>query len=200
MPIERYKVGRKYTERLQTSADFTDPEAVREVMSALAASDHTVEARLADAERRATAHLKRIKMPLDPNACPYGDPTWLRENERKSLDWYAINILNTIRMLRNQIKRGDVELAVDLALDLGVLATEASMIQYIAGNTGRGGEGFKTSDMHSDIVRRHEAWCAEADKLWKAPRQKWGTLAIAKLIDPSRFETIRKVIKNRKPR
>jgi hypothetical protein len=200
MPIERYKVGRKYTERLHTSADFTDPEAVREVMSALAASDHTVEARLAGAKRRATAHLKRVKMPLDPNAWPYGDPTWLRENERKSLDWYAINILNTIQILQKQIELGEVELAVDLALDLGVLATEAKMIQYIAGNTGRGGEGFKTSDTLSDIARRNEAWCAEADKLWRAPRQKWGALAIAKLIDPSRFETIRKVIKDRKPR
>jgi hypothetical protein len=69
---------------------------------------------------------------VDPRARPYGDPTWLRNNERKSLDWYAISILNTVQIVRKQIERGDVRLAVDLALDLGVLATEAKMIQYMA--------------------------------------------------------------------
>ena len=51
-------------------------------------------------------------------------------------------------MLRNQIERSAVELTAGLALDLGVLTTEAKMIQYIGANTDSGGEGFKTSDMY----------------------------------------------------
>ena len=67
-------------------------------------------------------------MPIDPNAPCYGDPAWLRENERSPLVWYAINILNTVRMLRLQIEHGDAKLAADFALDLGVLATEAKFV------------------------------------------------------------------------
>jgi hypothetical protein len=200
MTVERYRVGRAYTKRLRARVELTDLDGMRAILEALASRDHTAEGRLDDAERRALAHLKREKMPVNPNEPPYADPAWLRDNERKSLDWYAINILNTIQILRKQIELGDMWLAVDLALDLGVLATEAKMIQYIARNTGRGGEGFKTSDTLSDVAKQHEAWRAEADKLWRPPRQKWGAQAIAKLIDPSRFETIRKVIKDRKPR
>ena len=198
MPIKRYTVGRVYTKRTHAPVALTDLDGMRALMNALASSDPTVEGRLADAERRATAHLKRAKMPLDPRARPYGDPTWLRDNERKSLDWYAISILNTVQILRKQIERGDVRLAVDLALDLGVLVTEAKMIQYMASNPARGGKD-KAAARRAAVAQDRAQWCAEADRLWKPPRQKWGALAIAKLIDPTRFETIRKVIADRKP-
>lgn len=200
MPVERYKVGRSYTERHQAKADMADPEAVPTVMKEMMAHGcFTVDERIAVAERRAVAHLQQAGMPLDPNEPRYHEPIWLRENERKSLDWYAIRILNTIQILRQQIDRGDARLAANFALDLGVLATEAAMIKYVAGNTGRGGQGFKTSDKYQDVVAQHAAWCERADEHWKT-KTSWGALAIAKLIDPIRAETIRKVIRNRKPR
>jgi hypothetical protein len=193
MPV--YTVGRGYTKRHHAKADTADPEAVRTVMEEMAAAGpFGVEGRLADAEQRAIAYLQG----KDPSAPLYGDPAWRRENERKSLDWYAIEILNTIRILRRQIERGDARLAADLALDLGVLATEAKMIQYIAGNTNRGGQGFKTSDKYQEVAAQHAAWRAQADELWKK-KPRYGALAIAKLIDPARAETIRKVIVSRKP-
>ena len=199
MPVERYPVGRPYTKRHHAKADFADPEAVRTVIEEMrAALPFGVEGRLADAEQRAIAYLQGKGMPLDRNAPPYGDPAWRRENERKSLNWYAIEILNTIRILRQQIELGDARLAADLALDVGVLVTEATMIQFVAGNTGRGGQGFKTSDKYQEVVAQHAAWCEQADEFWKT-RNSWGALAIAKLIDPLRAETIRKIIKGRKP-
>ena len=195
---ERYEVGRGYTKRQRIRATI-DPDGMRAVMDALAANSPDVQGRIADLERRAAAHLKNANMPLDLRSPIYGNPAWLRENERKSLDWYAFSILNAIRMLRKQSERGELWNAVDFALDLGVLATEAQMIQYVSGNTSRGGEGFKTSQKHQDTVAQHAAWCAQADELWET-RRSWGALAIAKLIDPARAETIRKVIRDRKPR
>jgi hypothetical protein len=116
--VERYEVGRAYTKRRRVRAALTDLDGMRAVMNALASAP-TVQRRLADLESRATAHLKRAKKPLDPKGAIYGDPAWLRDNERNSRDWYAINILNTIRMLRKQIERDEVWHAVDFALDLG---------------------------------------------------------------------------------
>jgi hypothetical protein len=166
MPVERYKVGRRYTEREHTAADFADPEAVREVMESLAARDYTVEGRLADAERRATAYLQRANMPIDPSAPPYGDPAWLRANERKSLDWYAINILNTIRMLRKQIERGELWHAVDFALDLGGLAAEAKMIQYMASNPAQGGKTKASQDRRA-VDDRIAIYRQQAEEKWR---------------------------------
>ena len=113
-------------------------------MSEMAACDSTIEGRLADAERRAMAHLQQAGMPGDPRDSSYGDPSWLRMNERTSTVWYAISIVNTVRILRKQIERGDVRLAVDVALDLGVLTTEARIVQERVGGSTRGAEGFKT--------------------------------------------------------
>jgi hypothetical protein len=144
--VERYEVGRAYTKRRRVRVDLTDLDGMRAVMNALAASDPTVEGRLANLESRATAHLKHEKKPLDPNASIYGDPVWLRDNDRKSLDWYAINILNTIRMLRKQIERGEVWHAVDFALELGGLAAEAKMIQYMASNPAQGSKTKTSQD------------------------------------------------------
>jgi hypothetical protein len=121
---ERYEVGSGYTKRQRIRATI-DPDGMRAVMDALAASSPDVQGRIADLERRAAAHLKNANMPLDLRSPIYRNPAWLRENERKSLDWYAFSILNTIRMLRKQSERGELWNAVDFALDLGVLATEA---------------------------------------------------------------------------
>jgi hypothetical protein len=173
MPIERYKVGRLYTRRERARADFADPEAVREVMNDLASRDYTVEGRLADAERRAEAYLKRANMPLDLRAGIYGDSAWLRSNERKSLVWYAINILNTIRMLRRQIERGDASLAADLALDLGELFTEAKFIQELTGKQAEGGRAPR-----EEVAQRHAEWRREAERMWER-HPKWSTTRVA---------------------
>jgi hypothetical protein len=189
MPIERYEVGRSYTKRQHNRADMSDPEAVRTVMEEFAAGGpFTVERRLEDAERRAIAHLQQAGMSVDPHGPPYGDPAWLRENERYSLDWYAINILNTIRILRLQIKRGDARMAADIALDLGVLATEAKIVQERVGGSIRGAEGFKVSDRRIlDKKARDEAYISQAVKEWNKPgRKKWGASKIAPLIEPDR--------------
>jgi hypothetical protein len=200
MAVERYRRGRSYTARHYASADLDDPEAMLTVMEEMAASDPTVEGRLADAERRAMAHLAREKMPLDPHGPPYGDPAWLRENERRSATWYAVNILIVIRTLRKLIERGDARLAADIALDLGILATEAKMIQYMASNPAEAGKA-KASAQRAEVERQHTRWLAEAGRLWAKPaKRKWGARAIAKEIDPSKVETIRKVIAGRKPR
>jgi hypothetical protein len=199
---ECYEVGRSYTKRVRTRV--TDPHEMRALMTALAASDPTAQGRLADLESRAIAHLKRAKMPLDPNARPYGDRTWLRENERRSLDWYAIQILNTIRILRKQVERRDVWLAVDLALDLGVLATEAMMIQHKADHTSRGGQGFKTSDkILLDIPEQRVSWRVRARELWvENPRRKQTDVAkqikleqIDRDPDPKKHRAIRTIVR-----
>ena len=90
---ERYEVGRGYTKRQRIRATI-DPDGMRAVMDALAANYPDVQGRIADLERRAAAHLKNANMPLDLRSPIYGNPPWLRENERKSLDWYAFSILN----------------------------------------------------------------------------------------------------------
>jgi hypothetical protein len=179
MAIKRYKVGRSYTERTYLVADFDDYDAVRTVMETWAAADHTLEGRLADAERRAKAYLTQANMPLDPRESPYGDPTWQRTNERKSVTWYAINILNTIRMLRQQIEHGDTRFAVDLALDLGVLIREGATVQDRVGGSIRGGVGAKNTDERREIEKRNAAWREQAIELWKGPRRRWGAAAIA---------------------
>jgi hypothetical protein len=185
MPVERYKVGRSYTARYGARANLADPAATRTVMAEMAASDFTIEGRLADAERRAVAHLQQAGMPVDPHGALYGDPTWVRDNERRSTSWYAISIVNTVRILRKQIERGDVRAAVDFALDLGVLATEARIVQERVGGSIRGGEGFKTSTRRDDKKARDEAYIAQAVKEWNKPgRKKWGASKIASLIEP----------------
>jgi hypothetical protein len=204
MPVERYKVGRSYTERHHGRADSADAEAVRTLMEEMAARDSTVEGRLADAERRAIKHLQGNGMPLDPNAPPYCDSAWRRENERKSLDWYAIEILNTIRILRRQIERGDARLAADLALDVGVLATEAKIVQKRVGGSVRGADGFKASDRRLlDKKARDEAWIEHAVKEWGKPgRKNYGASKIAPLIepDPTKQRNCRRIIGPYKPK
>jgi hypothetical protein len=191
---ERYAVGRAYTKRQRVRA-ATDLDGMRAVTNALAANYTTVQGRIEDLERRAAEHLKRAEMPLDLRAPIYGDPAWLRENERKSLEWYAFSILNTIRMLRKQIERGELWHAIDFALDLGVLAAEVKMIQYMASNPARAGKA-KAALKKPAVKQSHAAWLAAADKLRKTPgKKKWGALAIAREIDPARAETIRKIIR-----
>jgi hypothetical protein len=200
MTIRRYKVGRSYTERTYLIADLDDHEALRTLMEEWAAADYTLEGRLADAERRAKAYLTQANMPLDPRESPYGDPTWQRTNERKSVSWYAINILNIIRMLRLQLERGDTRLAVDLALDLGVLIREGAIVQDRVGGSIRGGAAAKNTDERREIERRNAAWREQAIELWKGPRRRWGAAAIARRIDANRERTIRRVIGDLKPR
>jgi hypothetical protein len=195
--VERYLVGRRYTRRERVGADCSDLDGMRAVMNAIA-SAQTVQRRLADLERRATAHLERAKMPLDPKGKIYGDAAWLRDNERKSLDWYAFNIVNTIRLLRVQIERGEVWNAVDFALELGGLAAEAEKIQYHTAITRRGGRGFRASDKLKDAATRHAEWRALADEHWRR-NPSWGAAAIAKEIDPKRARTVRRIIRDRKP-
>jgi hypothetical protein len=204
MPVERYQVGRSYTKRHYTKADSADPEAMLTVMDEMAAGGpYTVERRLADAEQRAMAHLRGEGKPLDPRSPPYGDPAWLRENERRSLDWYAINILNAVRILRKQIEHGDMKAAVDFALDLGVLATEAKIVQERLGGSERGGEGFKLSDRQHEKETRDKDYIERAIKEWSKPgRQRWGASRIAPLIepDPTKQRTCRRIIGSAKPK
>jgi hypothetical protein len=201
MPVERYRRGRSYTRRYGTRADLAEPDAVRTVMDEMAACDFTVEGRLADAERRAIAHLRQAGKPVDPHGPPYGNPAWLRENERRSTHWYAINIVNTIRMLRKQIERGDVRLAVDLALDLGVLTTEARMVEARVGGSERGGAGTKDSEHRTGIEQRNAEWCASAIEEWAKPgRRWWGAEKIAMKIAPAQVRTCRRVIGHLKPK
>jgi hypothetical protein len=164
--IDRYEVGRAYTKRCRARVALTDLDGMRAVMKALAASDPTVQGRLADLESRATAHLKHKKRPLDPNASIYSDPAWLRDNERKSLVWYAFKILNTIRMLRKQIERGEVWHAVDFALDLGGLAAEAKMIQYMASNPAQGGKTKASQDRRA-VDERIAIYRQQAEEKWR---------------------------------
>jgi hypothetical protein len=198
MAIKRYKVGRSYTERTYLVADLDDYEAVQSVMEGLAAPDRTLEGRLADAERRAKAYLIQANMPLDPRQSPYGDPTWQLTNERKSVAWYAINILN-IRILRLQIERGDTRLAVESALDLGFLIREGAVVQDRVGGSIRGGLGAKHTDERREVEERHASWREKANELWKGPRRRWSAAAIAREIDASKERNIRRVIGKLKP-
>jgi hypothetical protein len=148
-------------------------------------------------------HLQQAGLPVDPRDPRYGAPGWLRENERRSPAWYAINIVNTVRILRKQIERGDVRLAVDLALDLGVLATEARIVQGRVGGSILGGEGFKASTRQEDKKARDEAYIAEAIREWNKPGQKrWGASKIAPLIepDPKKQRNCRRIIGPFRPR
>jgi hypothetical protein len=201
MAVERYTVGRSYTRRHHAKADWADLEAVRTVMEEMAdGAPYTVENRIAALQRDAIAYLEEKGMPLDPNASCYGDPAWRRENERQSLVWYAINILNTIRFLRQQIDRGDAGLAADFAFDVGVLATEAKMLQYMVSNPAKAGKA-KASARSTIVERQRSQWIEEANRFWEKPaKRKWGARAIAKEIDPTKAETIRKVIAGLKPR
>jgi hypothetical protein len=198
MAIERYSVGRVGTKRQHSKADFADSETVRTVMEEMAAGGpYTVEERLADAERRATAHLQHAGMPLAPSAPPYGDPGWLRRNERTSLVWYAIKILNTVRFLRQQIERGDARLAADLALDLGVLATEARFVQARTEKQGQGGRAQR-----EEAAQRHVAWRRQAVEIWER-HPTWSASEVARLIAKDAgcsFQTVRQKIPDLDPK
>jgi hypothetical protein len=197
--VEHYTVGRGYTKRQRVSVDFADLDGMRAVMNELAASNTSVEGRLAGAEQRAIAYLQGKGMPIDPSAPPYGGSAWRRENERKSLDWYAIEILNTIRILHLQIERGDARLAADLALDVGVLATEAAMIQYNVHTATEGGRGNKASDRRREQRQAREQVRARAEDL-RRRHPSWSVSRIARDIDPARERSIRRTIKDIKPR
>jgi hypothetical protein len=196
--VEQYEVGRGYTKRQRIGAESSDLEGMRAMLDELASADHTVEGRLADLQRQVEEILTRAGLPLVARGEPYGNPEWCQRNEHKSLEWYAIHLLTAIKRLRQQIAAGDRRLLVDLALEIGVLAAEAKMIQYTTGNTSRGGRGFRNSDKRKDAVAQHAAWCAEADEHWRE-HPSWGARTIAKLINPKRAETVRKVIKGRRP-
>jgi hypothetical protein len=196
--VERYTVGRGYTKRQRVSVDVADLDGMRAVMNELAASNTSVEGRLADAEQRTITYLRGKGMPVDPSAPPYGDPVWRRENERKSLDWYAIEILNTIRILRLQIERGDARLAADLALDVGVLATEAAMIQYNVHTAAGGGRGNRESDRQREQHQAREHDRARAEDL-RRRHPSWSVRRIACEIDPARERSIRRTIADLKP-
>jgi hypothetical protein len=196
MPIERYPMGRSYTEREYAKADFADPEAVRTVIEEMMSRNFTVEGRVADLERGAIAYLQQEGMPDDPNSPCYGDPAWLRDNERWSLIWYAIEILKTIRLMRKRIERGDARLAADFALDLGVLATEAKFIQQRTGKQGEGGRAPR-----EEAAQRHAAWRRKADKIWKR-HSTWTTSQVARLVAKDAgcsFQTVRPVIADLNP-
>jgi hypothetical protein len=196
--VERYPVGRAYTKRHCIRADVTDLDGMRTVMDPLAVSGQTVQGRIMDLERRAAAYLKRANMPLDLRAPIYGDPTWLRENERESLDWYAFSILNTIRMLRKQIERGELWHAVDFALDLGVLATEAKIVGFWIGRSSEGGRESKYSDRKSDQARVRGRDRQAAIEL-RRKHPTWSVRRIAMTIDPTRERSIRRTIADLKP-
>lgn len=184
MAVERYEVGRKYTKRVHTKVALSDLEGMHELMEELASSDLTVAPRLADLEARAAA-------------VPQSD----QEQERESLGWYAGQILAAIAMLRRQIELGKIELAVDLALEIGVLATEAKMIQYHAGNTRRGGEGFKTSDVYLDVKKQHDQIRDRARELWtENPKRNQITVATKIDPDPKKRRNIIRVISDLDPR
>src|SRR5687767_4191094 len=113
MPIERYPVGRSGTEREHAKADFADPEAVRTILEEMMSHTLAVDGRIANLEHTARVFLQRNGVSDAPNAPRYSDPTWLRENERKSLVWYSIEILRTADWLRKMIEGGNAKMAAD---------------------------------------------------------------------------------------
>jgi hypothetical protein len=147
--VERYEVGRPYTRRRRVKVALADLDGMRAVMEAMAASDFSVEGRLADLEAQAA------EMPRSAH-----------EKQRESLGWYAGRILDTIAMLRRQMERGEIGLAVDLALDLGVLATEAKMIQYMTSNPAQGGKTKAWQDRRA-VDERIAIYRQQAEEKWR---------------------------------
>ena len=120
----------------------------------------------------ATATLQRGGMPLDPGAPIYSDRDWLRrgreQNAYCSAAWYASEILETVGRLRTFRERGDIDLASNLALHLGMLATEARFLVYMANNARKGGkEKASTSIAREQAAARIADWRSRAFEYWR---------------------------------
>jgi hypothetical protein len=202
MPVERYPVGRKYTKRNRI---YISPESIdtEEGAAALAeslremAKGATLEGRLASTIQWATATLECAGLPLDPSAPIYSDRAWLRENAYQSAAWYAITILETFGWLRTFRERGDTGLALNLALELGVLATEARLLKYMSRKAVKMAQA-KASKQREKAAEDLEKWRREADKKWDKHQLK-SAADVARLIDRARAGTIRKKIADLKP-
>jgi hypothetical protein len=92
------------------------------------------EERIAAMEQGAKKFLEAAGLPVDPVAkvCYTRDGIeWqgntlsaVEDEERLTLKWYSAKFLNDLRIARGAIERGDAELAADMGLTLGELATE----------------------------------------------------------------------------
>jgi hypothetical protein len=199
--IERYKIGRKYTERHRVSVSLNTPEGAQAIEDGLeaAAAAATVEGRIAPAISWATATLKQAGMPLDYNALVYNEPQWQRENARRSAVWYALKIIEAAHFLRIFVKAGDPQLVAQFALDLAELVTEARFIfGVVVRNAAVGGKEAKNSDKrHVQELQRAEWRHGAAERWQKNP--KLSASEVARRIDPARARTIRRVISDLKP-
>jgi hypothetical protein len=199
MPIERFPVGRRYTRRIRVqirgAALETDEGAavLAETLRSMATTS-TARRRIAVARCWAAAVLERVGLPLDPAAPIYSDRHWLKGNERRTLEWYAIEILDAAAWIERFRERGDTDFALTRALDLGGLVAEVGVIKAMA-DTARTG-GTKPKEGKQEL---HQNWREKAAEIW-ARRPSRSVRRVSSLIDPDHWETVRKQIADLKPK
>jgi hypothetical protein len=172
MTIKRYLVGRTYNVRRKVSVS-KESLSTQEGASILfdcfreIGQSTTIEGRIAPAVSWSTATLERAQMPNDPNAPIYSEHDWLRANERRTAEWYAIKILQSVSFLRTFIQRGDANLAADVALDVAEIVTEGKFIfGYFGRNASEGGNA-KAADVRPEAEARILECRRQATKLWR---------------------------------
>jgi hypothetical protein len=190
MARERKYTGRDaYLKFVKTG--FTEEEA------ADASRDSGTGARLHFASCWARKTLERHNMPLEVSAPIYSDPDWRQHNERRSPEWYAIEMLRAVGSLTDMLKEDNAPFAAVFAWRLAWLLSEARFLNYITANASKGGAA-KALERESVLRQRDAGWREEAVKLWTR-HPSWSATAIAKLIDPARERTIRRVIADLNP-
>jgi hypothetical protein len=204
MPIVRVERGRGYTKRayLRVEGELTADD-VRRLDRATADMRLAIplEGKLTKSEHAARTQLTCSGLPLDPYDPLYSDD-WMRRNERRSLDWYAVRLLRVILLWRDHLEKGDVENAMAECFVLGELVNEAKMVVHMVGGQSRGGEGAKGTDERLKQQKERERLQAEAEKIWKR-HPDWSKTAVAARVSKldgvsASIRTIRREI--RKPK
>lgn len=200
MPVERLKLGRAYTrrERLVLTCPVSPADRTEFLpREAVSAPGPSYVWRLKPALEWARTVLERTGLPLDPNAAVYADRAWRLANERRSPEWYAIQILMVGRDLRLFAERGNAAIAADLGIDFGELVTEARIAGYFDRNAARGGQ-VKAAERRAEIEERSDEWRRQAAEYWSR-HPRWSAMTVAGRIDPARLRTVWNAIIKQKP-
>jgi hypothetical protein len=201
MPIERIKVGRKYTERTYirqvgepTEEDRQEAERVWNALQEAA----SLKGKIGKIAEAAIWQLDQSGLPHDPRNPIYSDD-WVRQHRYRSLDWYAHHLLLSIMHWRDRMKRDDIEGAMAECISLGGMFHEFCRVGDTIERQSEAGSLPKQLSERRQEERDQRARWREAALGWWDKHSGWSTRAVAKRIAPRHEEACRKAIADLNP-
>jgi hypothetical protein len=199
MTIKRIRSARRYTSKpyLRVEGELTaDERRELEENHKRLRDAGSLESKLNAVISGARAQLTRSGLPHEP-ADPVYSPAWQNENKWGSLDWYAIEILRSVRWWSHCWKHDFLEEAAAELMRIGFLAGQA---EILGEQSEEGRAGARQSRRLHEQKNEHKRIQAEARTIW-ANHSDWGERAVAKrIVAPIGEEAIRKIIRGLSPR